>query len=137
MSSSTFLMVLCNDLYISLVGSLSVTFKPLSSKYSLQSFFKKPKTPVIPAVFQGFACSNGPKNISYKRSVSAPYSSQISSGFTTLYFDLDIFSTSRLTKNFPLSSMNSVSLYSFRQFLYISRFNSFELLTNETSVFIE
>src|SRR5690606_11136253 len=103
-SSVAFLMVLCRDLYISLVGSSFVIFKPLSSKYNLHSFFRKPKTPVIPAVFQGFACSSGPKNISYKRKVSAPYSSQISSGFTTLYFDLDIFSTSRPTMYFPFSS---------------------------------
>src|SRR5690606_41141625 len=35
-SSVTFLMVLCSDLYISFVGSSSVTFRPLSSKYNLQ-----------------------------------------------------------------------------------------------------
>src|SRR5690554_7939571 len=87
-------MVLCNDLYISFVGSSSVMFTPLSSAYKRHSFLRKPNTPVIPAVFQGFACSNGPKNISYKRNVSAPYSSQISSGFTTLNLDLDIFSRS-------------------------------------------
>src|SRR5690606_39092893 len=110
-SSVTFLMVLCSDLYISLVGSSSVTLSPLSSKYNLQSFFKKPKTPVIPAVFQGLACSSGPKNISYKRNVSAPYSLQISSGLTTLYLDFDIFSTSRPTMYLPFSSkMNSASL---------------------------
>src|SRR5690606_1079024 len=110
-SSVTFLMVLCSDLYISLVGSSFVTFKPLSSKYNLQSFFKNPKTPVIPAVFQGLACSSGPKNISYKRNVSAPYSLAISSGLTTLYFDFDIFSTSRPTMYFPFSSkINSAFL---------------------------
>src|SRR5690606_11350180 len=102
MSSVTFLMVLCSDLYISFVGSSLVTFRPLSSKYNLHNFFKNPKTPVIPAVFQGLACSSGPKNISYKRKVSAPYSLQMSSGFTTLYLDFDIFSTSRNTlKDIP------------------------------------
>src|SRR5574343_576130 len=109
-SSVTFLMVLCSDLYISAVGSSFVIFKPLSSKYKRHNFFKKPETPVIPAVFQGFACSNGPKNISYKRKVSAPYSLQMSSGLTTLYFDFDIFSTSRPTMYFPPSKMNSASL---------------------------
>src|SRR6476620_4471790 len=107
MSSVTFLMVLCNDLYMSAVGSSFVMFKPLSSKYKRHSFFKKPYTPVIPAVFQGLACSKGPKNISYKRNVSAPYSLQISSGLTTLYFDFDIFSTSRPTMYLPSSSKNS------------------------------
>src|SRR5690606_9690028 len=111
MSSVTFLMVLCNDLYISAVGSSLVTINPLSSAYKRHSFLRKPNTPVIPAVFQGFACSNGPKNISYKRKVSAPYSLQISSGFTTLYLDFDIFSTSRPTMYFPFSSkINSTSL---------------------------
>src|SRR5690606_38242140 len=115
-SSVTFLMVLCNDLYISAVGSSLVTINPLSSAYKRHNFFKKPNTPVIPAVFQGLACSKGPKNISYKRNVSAPYSLQISSGFTTLYFDLDIFSTSRPTMYFPFSSkINSKSLKSFLQ----------------------
>src|SRR5690606_1808991 len=104
MSSVTFLMVLCNDLYMSAVGSSFVTIKPLSSAYKRHSFLRKPNTPVIPAVFQGFDCSNGPKNISYKRKVSAPYSSQISSGFTTLYFDFDIFSTSCPTMYLPESS---------------------------------
>src|SRR5690606_30581506 len=108
-SSVTFLMVLCNDLYISAVGSSLVTINPLSSAYKRHNFLRKPKTPVIPAVFQGFACSNGPKNISYKRNVSAPYSSQISSGFTTLYQRLDIFSTSRPTMYFPFSKINVAS----------------------------
>src|SRR5690606_2302961 len=121
-------MVLCNDLYISLVGSSSVMFKPLSSKYNLHNFLRKPKTPVIPAVFQGFACSKGPKNISYKRNVSAPYSSQISSGLTTLYFDLDIFSTSRPTMYFPFSSKINFASVSFQYnllFLKAETFNSF------------
>ena len=52
-------MVLCNDFKLSSVGSSLVTIKPLSSKYKRHNFFKKPKTPVIPAVFHGFACSNG------------------------------------------------------------------------------
>src|SRR5690606_643213 len=126
-------MVLCSDLYISFVGSSLVTMKPLSSKYKRHNFFKKPYTPVIPAVFQGFACSSGPKNISYILKVSAPYCLQISSGFTTLYLDLDIFSTSRETtkaspwpppkegeselKTSPLSNMKTASLNSGRQFL--------------------
>src|SRR5690554_1369649 len=127
-------MVLCNDLYISFVGSSSVTTTPLSSAYNLQSFFKKPKTPVIPAVFQGFACSNGPKNISYKRKVSAPYSLAISSGLTTLNFDFDIFSTSWPTMYFPESSkINSAFAKSGRQALNPSTSNSEEVFTKETS----
>src|SRR5690606_14611448 len=120
--------------YISFVGSSSVTITPLSSAYNFHNFLRKPNTPVIPAVFQGFACSNGPKNISYKRNVSAPYSSQISSGFTTLNLDLDIFSTSRPTMYFPFSSkINSKSLKSFLQDLNSSISNSSEKLTKETS----
>lgn len=83
-SEAAFLMVLCNDFKLSFVGSSLFTIRPLSSKYNLHNFLRKPNTPEIPAVFQGFACSNGPKNISYKRRVSAPYSLQISSGVTTL-----------------------------------------------------
>ncbi len=109
-SSATFLMVLCNDFKLSFDGSLLVTIKPLSSKYKRHNFFKNPKTPEIPAVFQGFACSNGPKNISYKRKVSAPYSLQISSGVTTLYLDFDIFSISRPTMYFPFSSVINSAL---------------------------
>src|SRR5690606_35775657 len=119
-------MVLCSDLYISFVGSSLVTMKPLSSKYKRHNFFKKPCTPVIPAVFQGFACSSGPRNISYILKVSAPYWLQISSGFTTLYLLLDIFSTSRETLNVPSSSViNSAFLYSSRQFLKPSMLRSF------------
>src|SRR5690606_36867608 len=138
-------MVLCKVLYISLVGSSFVMFKPLSSKYNLHNFLRKPKTPVIPAVFQGFACSKGPKNISYKRNVSAPYSLAISSGLTTLYFDFDIFSTSRNTLKdissklfedelnfFPLSSIHnsyikSLSFFNSLSLKYLSRFNSLSL----------
>ena len=127
-------MVLCNDFKLSLVGTSSVTIIVCSSKYKRHSFFKNPKTPEIPAVFQGFACSNGPKNISYKRKVSAPYSLQISSGDTTLYLDFDIFSTSRPTMYFPFSSvMNSAVAYSSLHLLNLSTSNSSEEFTIETS----
>ena len=43
--------------------------------------------PSRPPVDQGREASSGPMNISYKRSESAPYSSQILSGFTTLPSD--------------------------------------------------
>src|SRR3970040_888477 len=110
-SSATFLMVLCNDFKLSFVGVSLLTIKPFSSKYKRHNFLRNPKTPEIPAVFQGFACSNGPKNISYKRKVSAPYSLQISSRVTTLYLDFDIFSISRETIYLPFSSqINSASL---------------------------
>src|SRR5690554_4634528 len=118
-------MVLCNDLYISFVGSSSVTITPLSSAYKRHNFLRKPKTPLIPAVFQGFACSNGPKNISYKRKVSAPYSFAISSGLTTLNLDFDIFSTSCPTMYLPESSkINSKSEKSFLHSLNLSISNS-------------
>ncbi len=61
---------------------------------------------------------------------------QISSGFTTLYFDLDIFSTSRPTINLPSSNTNSASLYSGRQFLKAAISNSLEAFTKETSACI-
>src|SRR5690606_2151112 len=116
-------------------GSSSVTFKPLSSKYNRHNFFRNPKTPVIPAVFQGLACSSGPKNISYKRKVSAPYSLQMSSGFTTLKNDFDIFSTSRPTTNLSLSSlMNIASLNSSLHCFILSISNSSDKFNNDTSI---
>ena len=44
-----------------------------------------------PRVLHGFMASNGPMNISYSRTASAPNRSIISSGLTTLPRDLDIF----------------------------------------------
>src|SRR5690606_36042597 len=101
--------------------------------YRRHNFFKKLYTPEIPAVFQGLDCSKGPKNISYKRRLSAPYSSQILSGLTTLYLDLDIFSTSRPTIYLPSSKTNWASRYSVRQFLNASISNSSEELTKDIS----
>src|SRR5690606_24964552 len=75
-----------------------------------QKRLKNLYTPSMPLVFQGFEASNGPRNISYMRSVSAPWLSMMSSGFTTLNFDFDIFSTSLGHTNVPSSSkMNSIS----------------------------
>ena len=48
--------------------------------------------PPSPSSLQGIDASKGPINISYKRNVSAPYCSTISSGLTTFPLDLDIFS---------------------------------------------
>ena len=48
--------------------------------------------PSTPFVFHGFVASSGPMNISYMRSVSAPYSFTMSSGLMTLPRDLLIFS---------------------------------------------
>ena len=75
-------------------------------------------------MFQGFECSIGPKNISYNLSVSAPYLSQIKSGFTTLYLDFDIFSTSLSTKKLEFSVMNSESLKFVSSDFNLSKFNS-------------
>src|SRR5690606_8419210 len=40
-SSSTFLMVLCNVFKLSFAGDVSVTLSPLSSKYSFHNFLRK------------------------------------------------------------------------------------------------
>ena len=47
--------------------------------------------PSMSRVFQGLTASSGPMNISYRRSVSAPYSAIMSSGLTTFFRLLDIF----------------------------------------------
>src|SRR5690606_25221992 len=110
-SSSTFLMILCKALYSALLGSSSDTWKfPSASWNKRHTLRKNLYTPSIPFVFQGFACSKGPKNISYRRRVSAPYCSMISSGLTTLNLDFDIFSTSVPQIYLPFSNMNSASL---------------------------
>ena len=62
--------------------------------YEVITLRKNLCTPSMPLVSQGLDCSKGPKNISYKRKVSAPYCSTITSGLTTLYIDLDIRITS-------------------------------------------
>ena len=121
MSNVTFLISLCKDFNSSAVGSASVTCRvSVLPKNKPQSFFKKRCTPSIPFVSQGLDCSNGPRNISYKRRVSAPYFSTIISGFTTLNMDLDIFSTAHPQIYLPSSNTNSASLYSGRQFLKAS-----------------
>src|SRR5699024_9821292 len=121
MSYVTFLISLCSDFSSSAVGSTSVICKVsvLPNNYP-QSCFRKRCTPSIPFVSHGLDCSNGPKNISYRRSVSAPYFSTIISGLTTLNMDFDIFSTAHPQMYFPSSNTNSASLYSGRQFLKAS-----------------
>ena len=99
-----------------------------------QNFRRKLCTPFIPFTSQGLNCSSGPKNISYKRKVSAPKSSTKLSGVCTLYFDFDIFSTSCPHKNFPSSfRINSALANSSLQFLNASTSNS-SLSTNPISV---
>ena len=71
--------------------------------------------PSIPFVSQGFDCSTGPRNISYRRSVSAPYFSTMVSGFTTLNIDLLIFSIAHPQIYLSFSRMNSAFAYSGRQ----------------------
>ena len=71
-SSSTFLIVLCKTFKLSLDGLSWLTLKLPDLWKRFQYFFKNEYVPVIPAVFQGLACSRGPKNISYNLSVSAP-----------------------------------------------------------------
>ena len=75
MSSRTFRIVLCSVLSSLSVGASSVTARASPSKKSRQNRFRNLCTPSMPFVSQGFDCSNGPRNISYMRSVSAPYCS--------------------------------------------------------------
>ena len=118
-SSVIFLMVLCNAFSSAAVGASSVTMlcSVCSSKNKRHNFFRKRCTPSIPLVSQGLLISIGPRNISYIRNVSAPYSFTISSGLTTLYFDLDIFSVSTPQRYLPSSRMNCALAYSGRHCL--------------------
>src|SRR5690606_997348 len=106
----TFLMILCNAFNSALVGSALLTVNSHASLWNKrQNLRKNLNTPSIPLVFQGLLCSNGPKNISYMRKVSAPYCEIKTSGFTTLNLDFDIFSTSTPQTYLPFSSINSAS----------------------------
>ena len=134
-SQLTFLMSLCNDFSSSRVGSSLFTTNWSPSKNRFQNFFKKRCTPSIPFVSQGLLCSSGPKNISYKRRVSAPYFSTISSGFTTLNIDFDIFSTAHPQIYFPSSKINSAVSNSGLHFLKAS-ISRISLLTMFTSTCI-
>src|SRR5690606_14883445 len=90
------------------VGGSSLPAKLASGSWkSFQSFPRSLYTPSMPLVFQGLLCSSGPKSISYMRRVSAPNCSAISSGFTTLYLDFHIFSTSWPQMYFPFSRIKS------------------------------
>src|SRR5690606_12413012 len=72
-SCSTFLMVLCRIFNSSRVGSALLTFQlPCASWNRFQNLRKNLNTPSMPLVFQGLLNSSGPRNISYKHSVSAP-----------------------------------------------------------------
>ena len=62
-----FLMSLCRLLSSSFVGCSSVTVS-----YIFHAFFRKRCTPSMPLVSQGLDISSGPRNISYRRKVSAP-----------------------------------------------------------------
>ena len=109
-------MSLCSDFNSSFVGSSSViTRLSFLSKNIPQSLRRKRWQPSIPFVSQGFDCSIGPRNISYIRSVSAPYFSTMISGFTTLNIDLLIFSTAHPQIYLSFSRMNSALAYSGRQ----------------------
>ena len=132
-SCVTFSMVLCSVFSDAFEGFSSLTPKESDWWNNRQNLFKKLLTPEIPAVFQGLACSMGPKNISYMRKVSAPYWSQIASGLTTLYLDFDIFSTSRPTMYLPSSNSNVASAKWGCHFFTSSIFNSFWAETKETS----
>src|SRR5690606_35142003 len=92
----------------------------------------------MPAVFQGLYCSSGPRNISYKRKLSAPYCSQIASGWTTLYLDLDIFSgTLTILKSLLGRVKNFKFLFSGRHNLNASTSITSLFLTNCISTFTD
>src|SRR5450631_2772508 len=112
-SSSTFLIALCNTFHSASVAWLFVqTFPFRSSKNKRQSLRRNRCTPSIPLVSQGLLCSTGPRNISYIRNVSAPYFSTSSVGFTVLNLDFDIFSTSAPQIYFPSSVIKWARVYS-------------------------
>ena len=136
MSNVTFLMSLCRLLSCSAVGSSSFG-RNSSSRFqnNAQNFLRNRWQPSIPFVSQGFDCSTGPRNISYKRSVSAPYFSTIISGFTTLNIDFDIFSIAHPQIYLPSSRINSALAYSGRHALNASM-SSWSLLTIFTSTWI-
>src|SRR5450432_2606372 len=124
-SSSSFLMALCNTFFSASVAATSVQTLPFtSSKNNLQSLRRKRCTPSMPLVSQGLLCSTGPKNISYILKVSAPYFSTSSFGFTVLNFDFDIFSTSAPHIYFPSSRINPEFAYSGLQDLNLFVSNS-------------
>ena len=86
MSSPTFLMVRWTS--ASSAGRTPSPSTRLSASAQMRS--KKRLQPLMEEVFQGAAFSKSPMNISYRRSVSAPYSFTTSSGLTTLPRDFDI-----------------------------------------------
>ena len=65
--------------------------------------------PTTSRVFHGRLVSSGPMAISYRRNVSAPYVSYISSGVTTFFRLLPIFPYSRLTSASPQNQRPSRS----------------------------
>jgi hypothetical protein len=98
-------MVLCKVFKLSFVGASSVTIIACSSNTN-DTAFQETKTPEIPAVFQGLACSM--VKTSLQTQVSAPYSLVWS--YYIVYLDLDIFRL-RPTIYFPLSSQMIQQLY--------------------------
>ena len=79
-------------------ASSTTTSSPESSSITLRH--KRCRNRCIPTtsrVFQGLLASRGPMAISYKRNVSAPNSSYISSGVTMFFRLLPIFPYSRKT----------------------------------------
>ena len=83
------------------VGSPSVACKrslrkgasPSWSTNRRQSRSKKRRAPGTSRGFHGLESDRGPMNISYRRKVSTPYSSQTTSGLTTFLRDLLILAT--------------------------------------------
>jgi hypothetical protein len=113
MSSPIFLMVRCTIFNSSRGAASSEMAKlPSLSVNKRQSFAQKFVHTINTVGIPWFRLFQRPKNISYRRNVSAPYWAIISSGFTTLNIDFDIFSTAQPHTYLPSSKINSALLYS-------------------------
>ncbi len=77
--------------------STTVTSPVVSSTMLRHSRCSSRYWPTTARVSHGRETSRGPMAISYRRRVSAPYSSQISSGVTAFFRDLPILPSSRET----------------------------------------
>jgi hypothetical protein len=88
----TFLMVLCNGFQVVFCWYSSVTIIACSSKYKRQLF--QENQPEIPAVFQGLACSNGPKTFRTNASICSVFiqiaSESLHCIWILTFFDFDL-----------------------------------------------
>ncbi len=99
MSALTPAIALCSSRCSGNGASPSVTLsEPESSSTRLRQMrWRNRCMPMTSRVFHGREASSGPVDISYRRNVSAPYSSYISSGVTMFFRLLPILPYSRVT----------------------------------------